>query len=237
MATTKAKKDSKTAAPAATAIKQANDAALLGFNISTVVDCMKSMSASKAEADKAGETKAEAAHRLVEHAFEVAQENREAGNVDGDQLAQGWSRNIKALYASLASDGVSFIKVETKADGTIKHTLSGYGQNVNSVCRGFCQFDDISPDEDGSISADRAIVESRRALELDEDEQLLKAAKDELDEALKAYRKAATVGNDYELINAAATALLESAADMTAKVETADDIDEAIAAELVSETA
>lgn len=226
------KQESKKAGPAK-AERKANEYALVGFNEATVVECFKRMAASKAEADQAGESKAEAAHRLVVHAHEVGTASRAEGMSDGDELAKAWSANIKRLYPSLAADGVTFIKAEEKADGTIKHTLTGYGQNVNSVCRGFAQYDDIEPDAEGRISEDRNIVQNRRALDLDEETRLLMDAKESLDEALKAVRKASVATGDYSLIEGHAQQLHDLAAEITAQDAAQDSADadaEAIAA-------
>ena len=192
MGTSKSKK-----ADAAQAVLDANHEVLVGFDAKKVTDCLVSMARSKAEADAAGETKSEAAHKLIVHAYDVAQQSRAAGATDIDK---GWSKNLKALYPKLVKDGVSFIKTETKKDGGTSFTLSGYGQNVNSVARGFCQYADIAPDAEGRIAEDRKIVEARRAEDLSEDEQLLRAAKEALDVAIKTFRKAAIKGGDYSVI-------------------------------------
>ena len=190
----------KAAASAVQEVLDANRAALVGFNANLVHEALNDMAAVTDQSEELAERKRTAAHRLVVHAHTVATESRKVGATDIDK---GWSENIKALYPMLAKEHNRFVKTDVRKDGTTRYTLTGYGRNVMSTCRGFCQYDDVEPDAEGRYFEDQKIIVNRRAEDLDAKTLALRAAKEVLDERIKAFRELATKGGDVELIEGA----------------------------------
>lgn len=203
---------SKKAGPAK-AEQQANALSVQGFNHKTVGDAFRAMSEKRQVVDAATGEMQDAAIVLCREAEAVATASLKAG-LDADTIAAGWSAEVRAILPMLAKDGVTFVKPSEKKEGG--HILTGYGQNVNSAARGFCQYPgeltvDGTAGEDGevSISAIMKAVRERRAADATDAEKALRDAKDMLAEAIKAYRELALEGSDVDRITAFAEALTE----------------------------
>jgi len=204
------------AAPAVVT-QDANAAALVGFDTHVVADAFRAMSDRKALIETTTGAMQDAAVTLVLHAANVAAATREAGAEVN--IADLWSATLSGLYPMLAAEGSRFIKVTpANGDKPAKYQLTGYGMNVNSIARGFCQYGDIWPadaqDENGNLTyvALRALVEARRRDDESAEAKALREAREALDEALKGYRKAA-------LDTGKAEDILEFARALTAALE------------------
>jgi len=188
MATSKGK------AEASKAIKAANAEALVGFDQSIVANAFRAMSEKRGIIDAATGDMQEAGVVLCTHAYFVAVSTRAEGGTPSDSA---WTKSVRAMLPMLAKEGSRFVKVSEDKDGAPKYLLSGYGQNVNSVARGFVQYSDISPDdaegEDGNVTfgALRTLVQNRRAEDRTDEEKALAESREALAEAIAALRKAA----------------------------------------------
>ena len=206
---------SKKAGPAK-AIAKANEAALVGFNGSQLTEAMLAMSEKRQAVDHLTGEMQDAAVMVCRIAETTATESAAVG-MDGDSIAQGWLAEVKARYPALAKAGCTFVKPSDKKDG--EFILSGYGQNVNSTARGFCQYPgeltvDGCADEDGNvtISGIMAAVRDRRAQDESDEVKAVKAAKADLADAIKLYRSTACKGNSAERIAEFTAALIEAVA-------------------------
>jgi hypothetical protein len=225
MATSKAK--AKAQALPSKAQAKASELALIGFDEARVAADCRIMSDAISKTDELQMSKQQAAHDLAVHARECALLTVAEGGVFGDELAKAWTAKFKTLYPVFAKEGLSIVKTTEKDDGTVKHTLSSYGQNVNSTCRGFCEYEDIEPDAEGRISKDMEIVSARRAEDRSDDQKILADAKEKLAEALKELKAAALgpKGDDAGLIVERAEAIEALALDWVTQEAEAEAIE------------
>lgn len=211
-------------ANAAKAVQNAAKEALVGFNVNTVADAMRAMSEKRKVIDAATGEMADAACVLCNHAHEVATATREAGGTPSDSA---WSKQVKAMLPMLAKEGSRFVKTRERDDGSTAYLLTGYGQNVNSIARGYVQYSDIDPadatDDDGNqtFGAMRTQVQERRKEDRSDDERALAESREAFAAAIKALRKA--VGsNDRATLDAATLQVTELAKAFEAESADAD---------------
>ena len=186
----------KQAANAAQAVLDANREAIV-FDSAKVHACFTAMGQSDAEAKASGESKAASALELCKLAEIAGTESRSTGATEIDK---GWSAEIRAMLPSLATEGSPFVKVKTEDGKDTRYTLTGYGRNVNSIARGFCQYAELEASKAETYVECRELVEARRAEDRTDKEKALSEAKDALDEVLKAIRANAVKGGDVDLI-------------------------------------
>ena len=226
---------SKQAGPS-TDVQAAAEISVLGFDAAKTKAVMLAMAEKRSVIDEATGELQDSAVALCRQAEHVARVSAAEG-IDSDTIDAGWSAEIRALLPSLAHDGCSFVKESEKKPG--KFVLTGYGQNVNSTARGFCQYpgeltvDGCAPEEgEPTISGIMKAVRERRAEDASEEEKALRAAKQLLSDAIKAYRDTALEGGKAERIVEFAEALTLAVAEQV-EVEAeadADDDAEAVAA-------
>jgi hypothetical protein len=192
------KKD-KSAANAAQAVLDANREALTGFDSAVVHGLFTTMGASVNDSDKAKGIRSQAALELCRHAESVAIASRDTGATEIDK---GWSANVRMMLPVLAKEGSPFVKVKKDDKGT-RYTMSGYGMNVNSIARGYCQYSDVgvhAADAETFVEC-REAVQARRAEDLTPAAKALVEAKQLLTDTLADVRSMAVDGNDIDLIN------------------------------------
>jgi hypothetical protein len=209
-------------AGAAKAVQVANTFAL-DFNERTVAGLFKAISDKRSIIDAADGEARDASAALVIEAHRVAADAAERG-ADGDTIMRGWSAEVRALMPMLAADGVTFVEESEKKPGQFR--MTGYGQNVNSTARGFCEFPELNPEdaraEDGTLSyrSLAALVAAKRAESATDEEKALKAAKESLADSIKAFRKSVTAkGATADSIIEAAAMLDMLTAELTAEPE------------------
>lgn len=230
-----------TAADAAKVIIDANKEALVGFDAAKIVATFKTMAEGSNKTESGKTESANAALELCQQAHDVAVLSAAEGCTE---IEKGWTKNIKALLPNLAAEGSPFVKV-TEAEGKdTRYTLSGYGQNVNSIARGFCQYPELDSQSCESYRDAADLVRARRAEDRSDEEKALAAAKERLTEALKAYRELGIKGDDALRINQYAAGIersieieteldartLEQDEDATETTDAAQDNGESVAA-------
>lgn len=210
-------------ADAAKAVQEANKEALVDFNVNVVAEAMRAMSDKRKVIDEATGQMQEAAVVLCNHAHHVAEATRAAGGTPSDSA---WSKQVKAMLPMLAKEGSRFVKVTEGKDGESKYTLTGYGQNVNSIARGYVQYSDIDPAEavndegQQTFGAMRTQVTERRKEDRTDEEIALAESREAFAEAIKALR--AAVGNSDRAKLDAATVLLTEYAESIAASDEAE---------------
>jgi hypothetical protein len=219
--------ESKQAANAAAVVLAANREAVVGFNVNTVAEAFRAMSEKRQVLDTVTGEMQNAAIVLIRHAHAVTQESTAAGATEVDK---GWSKEVRAMLPMLAKEGSKFVKESEKKEGGF--ILTGYGQNVNTIARGFCQYPELNPDdctnEEGEVTFGslNAAVKARRQQDETDAERDLRLAREALAEALTEYRKAATKGNDALRIQSFADALTEAVTSSDADVVEQDETDD-----------
>jgi hypothetical protein len=176
-------------------IEKANSFAL-DFNTHTVAEVFRAVNEKRSLIDSATGEMQSASTALVLEAHRVAEKAREQG-ADGETIAKGWSAEVRAMLPMLAVEGCSFVEESTKKPGQFR--LTGYGQNINSTARGFCEYPELDPEaarnDDGELTYSglvSALTEEKRKHE-DAEVTALREAKEALTESIKAFRKAAGV--------------------------------------------
>lgn len=168
----------------------------LDFNTHTVAEVFRAVNEKRSLIDDATGEMQSASTALVLEAHRVAEAARKQG-ADGDTIAKGWSAEVRAMLPMLAVEGCTFVEESTKKPGQFR--LTGYGQNINSTARGFCEYPELDPEaarnDDGELTYSglvAALTEEKRKHE-DADVTALREAKEALTESIKAFRKAAGV--------------------------------------------
>jgi len=207
------------------AVEKANTFAL-DFNTNTVAEVFRAVNEKRSLIDAATGEMQSASTALVVEAHRVAEAARSQG-ADGDTIAKGWSAEVRAMLPMLAVEGCTFVEESTKKPGQFR--LTGYGQNINSTARGFCEYPELDPEaarnDDGELTYSglvAALTEEKRKHE-DAEVTRLREAKEALTAAVKDFRKAA--GTTAESIENATELLVMLTGELTEAEPEADDDD------------
>jgi hypothetical protein len=219
-------------------VEKANTFAL-DFNTNTVAEVFRAVNEKRSVIDAATGEMQNASTALVLEAHRVAEAARAQG-ADGDTIAKGWSAEVRAMLPMLAVEGCTFVEESTKKPGQFR--LTGYGQNINSTARGYCEYPELDPEvarnEAGELTYSglvAALTEEKRKHEADEVREL-REAKEMLTESIKSFRKAATDGENADAIRVAA-AMLDDLTGLLTESEEAEESEEDSTEVEVSEAA
>lgn len=203
--------------------RRANETALKGFPKAKLAAAYDAMAKEKATGDKAADSKAGQALKVVElaHTFRTSQKD----GIPLDTVVKGWRDNMKVLAMELAVAGNKFAELKEGKDGAAPSAkLTGYGNNVASIARGMIECE-IDPAECVTDDGERSYRECRTAVEnarnearraADAEFARLQDAKALADEAWSELRKAVFKTEHAGLIETLADVLESAKAELLA---------------------